>query len=52
MKTLNLSDEDIETIITALKQKADWHTKNHSGKVDDAVVAWINSVIFRVEKSQ
>tara|TARA_R100000781_G_C4062488_1_gene121523 strand:+ start:289 stop:678 length:390 start_codon:yes stop_codon:yes gene_type:complete len=48
-KTLNLSDEDMETVLLALKQKADFHTQNRKDKADDAVVAWVNSVICRVE---
>tara|TARA_R110002020_G_scaffold114992_2_gene264493 strand:+ start:861 stop:1247 length:387 start_codon:yes stop_codon:yes gene_type:complete len=48
-KDFTFSDEDLETILLALKQKADFHS--HAGhESDEAVVAWLNSVILRVEQ--
>ncbi|ANS02978.1 hypothetical protein [uncultured Mediterranean phage uvDeep-CGR0-AD1-C123] len=48
-KSFNLSDEDVETVLTALKQKADFHTQSRKDNVDAAVVDWVNSVILRIE---
>jgi len=44
-----LTKEDIDTIILALKQKADWHTKNYTGKVDDALIMYLNGLILKLE---
>lgn len=43
------NEDDIMTIEAALREKADSHTQNRQDNVDDAVVAYCNSVLMRVE---
>ena len=49
---LTLTKDDISTIITSLNQKRNWHKANHIGKVDDAVIGFIDSVKHRVKTSK
>lgn len=50
--TLTLTKDDISTIITTLDQKRNWHKANHIGKVDDAVIGFIDSIKHRVKTSK
>tara|TARA_R100000234_G_scaffold114748_1_gene90131 strand:+ start:452 stop:751 length:300 start_codon:yes stop_codon:yes gene_type:complete len=43
------NEDDIMTIEAALREKADSHRQNRQDNVDDAVVAYCNSVLMRVE---
>jgi len=43
------NEDDIMTIEAALKLKADFHTNNRKDNVDDAIVAYCNSVLMRLE---
>ena len=43
------NEDDIMTIEAALKLKADFHTHNRKDTVDDAIVAYCNSVLMRLE---
>tara|TARA_R100001163_G_C4952556_1_gene119723 strand:- start:172 stop:351 length:180 start_codon:yes stop_codon:yes gene_type:complete len=41
----------IETILIALKQKADWHAKQGDiDQGDDAIVVWINQIVLDIEQ--
>ena len=41
----------IETILAALRQKADWHARqNDEDQGDHVIVIWINQIILDIEQ--
>jgi hypothetical protein len=43
------NEDDIHTIKAALRQKAEYHEMMREDDVDDAVVAYCNSVLMRIK---
>ena len=51
--TIEVFPDYIETILIALRQKADWHGAQGNTELgDDAIVAWINQIIVDIEGQQ
>ena len=51
--TIEVYPDYIETILIALRQKAEWHAaQGDTATGDDAIVAWINQIIVDIEGQQ